>query len=56
MKKISYSGRSDDDDDLFDKPKFFEEMHELENGKARHDPPAQMDSTNHDSSASSSRV
>lgn len=38
--KLSESGRDGDDEGLFDTPEFYERMHELERGKARHDPPA----------------
>lgn len=51
--KISASGRSAREDDLFDKPEFFEEINELENEKDRDDPSAQMDSTKHSNASSS---
>lgn len=47
---MKQSGRDGDDEDLFNTPEFFGEMHELEKGKARYDPPAQY-STDEGSSA-----
>lgn len=43
---ISSSGRDGDDEGLFNKPEFFEEMHELERDKARHAPPAVLSTEN----------
>jgi len=42
MAKISELGRDGDDEALYDKPEFYERMHEheLERGKTRHDSPA----------------
>lgn len=57
--KISKSGRDGDDQDLFDKPEFFEEVHEREHGKARQNLQAVFDwelgSNKVDSTPSSSR-
>lgn len=40
--KIKKSGRDGDDEDLYDKPEFFDIIHELEYDRARHHPPAVM--------------
>lgn len=42
--KISESGCLAEDDDLFKKPDFFEEIHELEHHKSCHSPPAVINS------------
>ena len=39
---ISQSGRDGDDTMLYNLPEFYEQMHELEKDKARHDPPAHV--------------
>lgn len=39
---ISQSGRDGDDEDLFNKPCFYDLIHELLRDKARHDPPAML--------------
>lgn len=38
--KIEKSGRDGDDEDLYDKPEFYDIIQELEFNKARHNPPA----------------
>ena len=40
--KISESGRDGDDEDLYDTPPFFKEMHELERNRARHNRPGHI--------------
>lgn len=39
---ISQSGRDGDDEDLFNKPCYYDLIHELLRDKARHDPPAML--------------
>eukprot|EP00171_Calliarthron_tuberculosum_P005588 IDg5588t1 len=39
---ISQSGRDGDDENLFNKPNYYELVHELLRHKARHDPPAML--------------
>ena len=40
--KISQSGRDGDDTTLYNLPEFYEQMHDLEKDKDRHDPPAHI--------------
>lgn len=42
IRLISNSGRDGDDPNLFNKPPFFTELHELEKSNARHSPPATL--------------
>lgn len=54
--KLQQSGRDGDDPDLYDKPDFYDKMHELESGNARHDPPSLLSSDgNSTASGTSSR-
>lgn len=40
--KLQVSGCDEDSEDLYCKPPFFEQLHELETRKARHSPPGDM--------------
>eukprot|EP00171_Calliarthron_tuberculosum_P002950 IDg2950t1 len=42
ISKVKQSGRDGDDEELYNKPDFFDLVHELERGKARHDPPSNI--------------